>query len=60
MEDNFSIRETLGKQMELLAERSTELTDLGELLLVCREIRNLAILLAAVRKQDLLRYSYEQ
>ena len=57
--ETFSVRETLEKQIRQLSERSAQLTDIGEILLITREIRNLAILLSGVSKRELFRLEYE-
>ncbi len=57
---NFSVRETLEKQLQQLSERSAQLTDIGEILLITREIRNLALLLSGVKRRDLLVHGYER
>lgn len=58
--DTFSVRETLEKQIQQLSERSAQLTDIGEILLITREIRNLAILLSGVNRRELLMHGYER
>ena len=57
--ESFSVRETLEKQIQQLSERSSELTDIGEILMITREIRNLAILLSGVNKRELFKHGYE-
>lgn len=57
--ETFSVRETLEKQIQQLSERSAQLTDIGEILLITREIRNLAILLSGVNKRELFKHGYE-
>ena len=58
--ETFSVRETLEKQIQQLSERSAQLTDIGEILLITREIRNLAILLSGVNRRELLMHGYER
>lgn len=58
--ESFSVRETLEKQIQQLSERSAELTDIGEILLITREIRNLAILLSGVTRRELFTQGYER
>lgn len=57
--ESFSVRETLEKQIQQLSERSAELTDIGEIFMITREIRNLAILLSGVNKRELFKHGYE-
>ena len=57
--ETFSVRETLEKQIQQLSERSAQLTDIGEILLITREIRNLATLLSGVNKRELFKHGYE-
>ena len=54
--ESFSVRETLEKQIQQLSERSAELTDIWEILMITREIRNLAILLSGVNKRELFKH----
>lgn len=58
--ESFSVRETLEKQIQQLSERSAELTDIGEILMITREIRNLAILLSGVTRRELFTQGYER
>lgn len=58
--ESFSVRETLEKQIQQLSERSSELTDIGEILMITREIRNLAILLSGVTRRELFTQGYER
>lgn len=53
------VHEALETQMELLSERSRRTDDLGDLLFISKEIRNLSILLTGVRRLDLLRMGYD-
>lgn len=53
------VREALETQIELLSERSRRTDDLGDLLFISKEIRNLSILLTGVRRLDLLRMGYD-
>lgn len=56
---NQLVSEALEAQLKLFSKRSKHTDELAELLYISKEIRDLAILLAGVRRLDLARMGYD-